>query len=531
MYLNLMKVFFKENFSLKRILGTNVKSSKTKAILIIFAILYGFGTLFFVFGYMFFDLGKVLAESNEENMLLDFIFMYTTMLSILFIILRSNGYLFNYKDFTILQPLPIKTRTILLGKLTVMLGFIYVIMFSISAPIAFSYFYHGGFDLFKLLIMILLLLAVPIIPLVIFSFVSLLIARFSSRFRIGKALYLILMFVFFFGIMYLSMSMNMANSNPLSGQMGLLDFVSKYIPTGKWFSEGIHNLDILSIILMLVVSLALLLGFVFVIENLVIKTNQLSSYTRVHKSNKKAISKKRHIIVNIIDKEIKKFFNVPIYVFNSGFGPIILAVGGIAILFFKDDIMSFVNIFQAENISIEPIILVMVGFIVSTVFTSAISLSLEGKNFWILKSLPIKAENVMFGKMIFNVIVVLPFALFFLFMSGIALSLNFFNVILMMVYVTSLSFLSSAVGSVVNLHFPKFNFVNETEVVKQSLGAILGMFGTWLIVTINVVLYLVLPETLGFVLLVLINIFVNIALFSLVFYYIKNKSQVIFNKL
>ncbi|MDD3129312.1 MAG: hypothetical protein PHW21_02985 [Candidatus Izemoplasmatales bacterium] len=226
MYLNLMKVFFKENFSLKRILGTNVKSSKTKAILIIFAILYGFGTLFFVFGYMFFDLGKVLAESNQENMLLDFIFMYTTMLSILFIILRSNGYLFNYKDFTILQPLPIKTRTILLGKLTVMLGFIYVIMFSISAPIAFSYFYHGGFDIFKLLIMILLLLAVPIIPLVIFSFVSLLIARFSSRFRIGKALYLILMFVFFFGIMYLSMSMNMANSNPLSGQMGLLDFVS-----------------------------------------------------------------------------------------------------------------------------------------------------------------------------------------------------------------------------------------------------------------------------------------------------------------
>ncbi|MDD4070530.1 MAG: hypothetical protein PHF05_08815, partial [Candidatus Izemoplasmatales bacterium] len=197
----------------------------------------------------------------------------------------------------------------------------------------------------------------------------------------------------------------------------------------------------------------------------------------------------------------------------------------------EDDIMSFVNLFQAENISIEPIILVMVGFIVSTVFTSAISLSLEGKNFWILKSLPIKAENVMFGKMIFNVIVVLPFALFFLFMSGIALSLNFFNVILMMVYVTSLSFLSSAVGSVVNLHFPKFNFVNETEVVKQSLGAILGMFGTWLIVTINVVLYLVLPETLGFVLLVLINIFVNIALFSLVFYYIKNKSQVIFNKL
>ena len=526
-----MKVFFKENLSLKRILGTDIKQSKVKAILIIVAIIYGFGTVLLGFGYMFFDFGRILAEAGMESLLLNFVFTYATFLSVFFVLFRANGYLFHYKDFDILQPLPIHVRTVILAKLTVMLSFIYITVFLVISPIAFSYFYHSGFDIFKLLIMIVLLFMVPIIPLVIFAFLSLLIARFSATFRFGKALNIILMFVLFFGIMIGSMTMNFAGDNPLSGQMDFLEGISKYLVTGKWFVNAIHEFNILALLGVIGVSLALLAGFVLLIEKVVVKTNQMNLTTRVSNSKKAAVSKQRPMILNIIQKELKKFFNVTIYVFNSGFGPIVLAIGGLAVLIFKEDLIGAVDLFSELNLSIEPLLLIVVGFIISTVFTSAISLSLEGKNFWLLKSLPIKAETVMFGKMFFNVLIVLPFAIFFIFMAGIALEIELINVLVSIIYVTSLSFLSSALGSIVNLHFPKFNYVNETEVVKQSLGAILGMFSTWLILTINGFMYYYLFEQMSFALIALLAVVVNVVLLVFAVVYIKTQSEKIFSHL
>ena len=530
MYFKLMKVFFKENLSFKRILGTDLKSSKTKAILIILAIIYGFGSILFTIGLMFFQLGKVLTDAGMGDLLLNFIFIYATGLSIMFVLFRANGYIFHYKDYDILEPLPIKGRTVILAKMTVMMSFIYLTIFTVSAPIAFSYFYHGGFDVIKLLMMIVLLLFIPFIPLVLFSFVSLLIANFSTRFRFGKALNIILMFVFFLGIMFLSFSMNFSNGNPVEGQLGFIEGATKYLITGKWFRLAVDDLNILAAFGMIGLSGALLAGFIYLIQGLVKNTNQRSVVTRT--SNKKKVtSKQRSILMNIISKETKKFFGVTIYVFNNGFGVIMMALAGIAVVIFKDNLNAFLGEFVALGIDIEVVLLLLLGFLISTVFTSAISLSLEGKNFWVLKSLPIKASTVMFGKMLFNVILTLPVALFAIFMSGYALALNVFNVLIMMVFIASLCFLSSGLGSIINLHFPKFNFVSETEVVKQSIGAFLGMLSSWLILTINGFIYYYLFGVFSFFVLVLLLSILNILLFVGVFYYIKVRSEVIFSKL
>ena len=530
-YFKLMKVFFKENFSLKRIIGTDIKASKTKAILLGLLIVYSLGVILFGSGYLFFDLGEILAQANMENLLLDFVFIYATALSLFFVLFRANGYLFHYKDFDILQPLPIKSRVVILAKLTVMLAFIYLSIFIIISPIVFSYFYHGGFNFFSFVFLIALMLMIPLIPLIFFSFVSLLIANFSSRFRFGKALNLILMFVFFLGVLFFSTSMSFENENPLLGQMNIMETLSKIIPTARWFNEAVHDLNVLSLLGMIGLSLGLFVGFVFLIEKMVIKTNQLGMNVRVRKSNKAFVSKSRNIIGNIIIKEVRKFFSVTVYVFNSGFGPIMMAIGGVAILIFRERVIEMIGFFEGTSLSLEVIILVILGFMISTVFTSAISLSLEGKNFWILKSIPVKAETIMFGKLLFNVLIAAPFAIFALLMSSIAFNFSFVNTLLMVVYLVGFCFLSSGLGSIINLYFPKFNYVNETEVVKQSIGALFGMFVNFLIIVINGFMYYYLVEYLGFTLVLLLVILVNLALSVFVYFFIKKMAQGVFNKL
>ncbi len=531
MLIKLLKIFFKENFSLKRIFGFDFKKSKIKATLIVLAIIYGIGSMFLVFGFMFFDFGKLLNELGQSQVLLEYIFIYATVLSMVFVLLRANGYLFHYKDFQILQPLPIKQRQIILAKLCLMMITIYMSLFVIILPIGFSYFFHSGLDIVSLLNFIISLLFIPILPVVVFSFLSFLLANFSSRFRFSKIINVILMFVVFFGIMYFSMTLNFEASNPLLGQMALFEKITKVIPSANWFISAIHNNNFLALLGLVAFNLAILVLFVFLLEKFSIKTNQIAQSVKVKTSNKAVISKKRSILTNILLKELRKFFNVTIYVFNSGFGPIFLALSSVLIIVFKSNIDGFMVNFEEVNIQFELLLLVFVAFIISTVFTSAISLSLEGKNFWIIKSLPIKASTVMFGKMLFNILLVLPIAIFFLFIAGIIFQIGIVKSILMILFVTSFSFVTSSLGSIINLYFPKFDFINETEVVKQSIGAFLGMFGAWLLITINGLIYYFLQPLVSFEIIVLLNSLINYLFFGICIIFISRNAQTIFNKL
>ena len=490
MYSKLMKVFFKEGFSIKRLFGTDFKGNKGKTILIGLLILYGIGTILFTFGFMFFDLGKVLKQLGLIDLLLIYAFMYATALSVMFVLFRANGYIFNYKDYELLEPLPIKTKTVVFAKTTVMMIFIYLSVFIFLSPIYFAYFYHSGFDLLGVVLAILGSFAIPIIPIVIFSFISLLIARITSKFRKNNLLNIIILFIVFLGIMYLSMSFNtMSDSNPLLNQQGFMDTLGSYYPPIKWFVQAVNEHNILSFGYLILSNVAIFTIFIFGIQRLVVATNQ-RGLTKVTRKNNKAVkSVRRSLIGSIAAKESKTFFNTPIYALNVGFGSVIMLVLGVASLFFKDQILGYFETFGLIGLESELIVLVLIGFCIGMTYSTAISLSLEGKQFWIIKSLPIKPVTVMYGKMLFNLLLTLPIAIISLFLFSYALETSIVRILLMLLLVISLALGITVFGSVVNLFVPKFDFRNPAEVVKQSAGAMLGMFGSWFILLLNGILF------------------------------------------
>ena len=523
MYKNLMRIFFKENFSLKRLLGTDIKNNKGKAILIILLLVYALGAFLFTFGMLFFDLAATLNQLDLLDTLLIYGFIYSTMLSIMFVLFRANGYLFNYKDYEILEPLPIKTNTVLAAKTTIMLSFITFSIFIFIAPIMFSYYYHGGFDIVSIIFFLLAALTIPIIPTVIFSFISMLIARFTSRFRKNNIVYIILLFAVFLGIMYLSLSMNtMGDVNPFLGQRALMESLSGYYPLIKWYVQAVADKNILSLILLLITNIAVFVLFILGVRNLVRSTNQRGLSKVVRKNNKAAKSVRRNVLSTIAAKESRTFFNTPIYVFNVGFGPVILMVLSVASLFFTEQIESYLTLTINLGVDFEIIVLILIGFSLSMTYSTAISLSLEGKNLWIIKSLPIKAKTVMHGKMLFNVLLGLPIAIISLLLFTFSLDISFLRLLIMMIFVASISFIVTTMGSVINLYMPKFKFRNPTEVVKQSAGAFFGMFVTWLILFADGFIFYKVYSNIGFewsfVILTSINLFL-----SGIFLFIVNK--------
>jgi ABC-2 type transport system permease protein len=527
MFFKLTKIFFKENYSFKRLVGINQKSSLAKKILIGFLIVYGLASVLFSFGFLFFEIGRVFKETNSLDSMLTYIFMYATFLSVFFIILRASAYLFNYKDYDFLTSLPIKNEVVLGAKITVMMVMVYISVYLVSAPMIFSYFYHGGFSLNKLITILISLLFIPILPLVVFSFFSLLINFILNKLGIHKIFTIVFTFAILLGYMYFAFTFTSGSNNPFLNQQAFLESMGKFIPTIELFFNGVANNNILQLILFIVINVALLGVYVYAIKDLVHITNQNQTKS-IRRRKKVGKLKQRTVTESLILKEVKKFFSVNIYVMNSGFGPLLMIVGGVLAIFYSDRISSFANQLLAYDVEVSFILLGLVGFLLSTVFTSAISLSLEGDNFWLIRSLPIKPKTIMMSKMLFNVLLGLPFALFFVGAVTIALRLEFLKILLIMLVVVSYSLVTSIFGSIINLYFPKFKFKNETEVVKQSLGAFIGMFsGFGLIVILGLsyaYVFISLPTNLVFIIFVLINMI----LFVLSYIFIDKKVESLF---
>ena len=526
-YLKLLKVFIKENYSLRNIIGSNLNKSKVKTVLLVLLILYGLGSLIFSFGFLFFNLGEILSQVGMVDVLLTYIFMYATFLSVIFVVIRAGSYLFHYKDYDFLASLPIKNYYVIAAKLSVMLIMIYLSVYIFTSPIIFSYLYFSGFTIYKLIAIFISLLVIPLIPVIIFSFFSLLITYFTSKFRISKLFNVFLMFGLLLFFFYLSFSLSSNTENPLLNQQGLLGDISKYIPTYKLFINAINNNNILALIGLILINIILIIGFIFGIQSIVHKTNQLQTKTK-RRVNRKIYTKERSVVETLVKKEFKKFISVNIYVLNSGFGVILMVGGGVLSIIYQNNLNQYLTQLINLSIPIELIIIILISFILSTIYTSAISLSLEGKNLWIIKSLPIKAKTIMFSKMLFNILLGLPFAYFFIVCLTIALNFSFIQLVLLILFVTSFSLITSSLGSIINLHFPKFSFKNETEVVKQSAGAFLGMFGGFAIILINGLLYYFLYEILSSNIMILLLAILNLILFSIITLYINKKAESLF---
>jgi len=527
----LIKVFFKENFSVRRLFGFNYKEHKAKAIGIGALLVYGLGAFLFTFGYMFFDLGKTLNQLGLIDILLVFTFIYPTGLSIMFVLFRANGYLFNYKDYQILQPLPIKERVVVLAKTTVMLIFIYFSLFIFLAPFAFSYFYHGGFNVISFIFFLLGAITIPIIPLVIFSFISLLIAQITAKFRKSNILNIILLFAVFLGIMYLSFSISYGgNANPLLNQTDFMDNIGNAYWPIKWFIGAVNERNVLDLLLLLVSNGLILAGFVFGIQKLVRSTNQKGLSKKTWKSNKAVVARQRSIVSSIAAKETKTFFNTSIYALNVGFGPVILLILSIASIFYGDKIQNYFSTSLGLNLGMEIIVLLLLGFCLSMVYSTAISLSLEGKQFWIMKSLPIKPKTIMYGKMLFNVYLGLPIALVAVIFFSYSLSLTFLMTLIIILFVISMSLMITAFGSIINLYVPKFEFRNPTEVVKQSAGALFALFGSWILLVLDGLIYYFVSKNTSSELGILLMSVFNFILFAAMITFIEKKTESLFIK-
>lgn len=178
---------------------------------------------------------------------------------------------------------------------------------------------------------------------------------------------------------------------------------------------------------------------------------------------------------------------------NTIIGPILGCILSGALLFTGTDVIT-------KSLPIPLDICAFAPFVFSGIFcmmtTTATSISMEGKNWWILKSLPLSPKSVLNAKILMNLLLMLPFYLISEVLLIPALKPEtFFDGFFLCLIPAVIILFSCVYGIAVNLHFPVLNWENEITIVKQSISAILGgMGGVFLSAVCAVIIFLISQE-------------------------------------
>ena len=123
-----------------------------------------------------------------------------------------------------------------------------------------------------------------------------------------------------------------------------------------------------------------------------------------------------------------------------------------------------------------PLMLTLtVGFTFGIMPSTSSSISLEGKNFWIIKSAPINTKDVFLSKVLFYLLICFPFIVANTIIMYVLIDISILNTLLAFLIQIVLTLVYSVEGLWINILTPKFDWDNEVKAIKQGTGPLLSM--------------------------------------------------------
>lgn len=475
-WLPLVKVRLRTQLNINAIKYEKDRKIRTNKIAMFIAVVLvsiAFMSYFGVFSY-----GLDMMGIGEIIPLLSFVL--SSSLSFLFTIFKANGELFNFKDYNLLMSLPVKESDIIASRLINIYLWNTIISLIVMLPMGVGYYilYNPGIIVCGL--WILSIVIVSLIPTTMATIISAIVAFISSKFKksnlVNNCLSIGVIIIIFALMTRMNIGEFEIDFNNLKNLLPVMikSLINGY-PISKLFYDAIVYGKISSFILLLLISI--LVYYIFV-QLLSIKYKQINTAlsTNYVKSNYEVNNLKRESKLKALyKKEIKRFFSSSPYVMNMSFGLIAAIAFTIALCYFE------INRGVISE-DIHRIIYNMIPFIISafiaTTCTTSVAMSLEGKNIWILKTVPVNSKVIYDSKILVNLTLCIPVSIVCSSIIIAILKPDLWSSILIIITPIVYSVFTAVWGVFINNRFYSYDWESETQVVKQSISVLLGIIGS-----------------------------------------------------
>ncbi len=426
----------------------------------------------------------LMADALESIGFLDLLLMMAGLITVIMVfftsIYKAQGTLFTSRDYDMLMSLPIKNSVILTSKIINLLVFNWVFTAFVLIPTGIIYYMRvPELSWTYFLILIISVIFIPLIPVIVACILAVFISYFATKFKYKNLVTIVGATAITLLILIASFNIDSIIESLMLNSASIMEGIGKvYLPV-TFFTNSLRDTSLIELVKFIAISIIPFIVFVIVFSRLFGKIN-----ARLGENYKKANYKMQSLKSNsvakaLLQKEIKRYFSTPIYVLNTGIGMIIIVAASIATLFVDGQTLTmYMEMpYVAELMPLNALLVLAFGIGISCTTTS--SISLEGKNLWIIKSLPIKEKDIFKGKILLNILITLPLGIIANAIFFIGLKFSFIDLLWNLAFTIVFSLLTSIVGLVINLYLPKLDWASPTVVVKQSAAVMIEMLFTF----------------------------------------------------
>lgn len=466
-----------------------------------------------------------LKESGNEIAILSIYTIVTVLIIMTEGVYKSGDLLFKPRDNDTLLAMPIKKSTIVAARIIKFYLFemLYCLMFLLPAIIAYAINVGVGASYF--LVAITMLLFIPVIPIAISCIVGLITSAVTARFgkyRTFWQVFLSFVALFVFAVLILRIS----TVTNIDGQLvaGASESITKFYYPASAFIGLVRDFNFGQYLLFVVVNLVVLVVTVAIISRFYFRiVTSMETIRRAKNTNLDYKYKRHRQVFAIVKKEINRYFSTPVLMMNTAIGLVLflVAVGALCIKF--DDIAaSMTNSVEDFPLTTDEIIaympsiaFILVAFTSLMTFITATMISLEGRAFNLLKSMPISGRKVIMSKVLAAMLLIVPVTLLGSIVMFVRFRFGILDMALILFGIIVLPLVTELIGILINLKYSNFNAESDAVVVKQSASVMVATFlglGTVLVtITLTVAIVLVAGQTVGLV--IMDAIFGVVALF------------------
>ena len=396
----------------------------------------------------------------------------TSIMSLFPAIMRIKA-IFIGKDYDMLSSMPIKKRDIITSKLVSMYLTELIYSVLLLLPVTVLSFYYSK-DATYLLGGLLLILFIPTFPLAIASILSIFLSFIADRSKYSNIISIIAYMTFFTIIMYFSMNLNNSSNNEADVANQFLSY-SKYL---QWINPTIvifkHGFTSSSLYLLLFSAISFAIGAIVIsfIALVFDKLHDAVTNVKANRVYRKKELKNEGQFKALLSNEVKRLFNSKMYFMNSISSVIacIICTLGLILSLNRQNVLSDPFV---EKYAYAAGLLII--FVLGISNTASCAISIEGANFWMIKSLPIDYKVYIRTKFLVSAVLLLIGSLISSTIVVAIVDMNILSIITVYLMPILYSLFVSALSLIINLNFYKLKWKNESECVKRSSSVFIIM--------------------------------------------------------
>lgn len=477
---SLLKASMSEGLTLFQYRGKTERSRRVMPLVL--------GALIWVL--MFMSAGAMAAEFQQNGgngaVLLSIYSLITSVIIVMEGIYKSGDLLFKSRDNDLLLSMPIPRRDIIITRMVKFYIFelLYCLIFLLPAVVAYAVTFEINAPVYWL-VSITMVLLTPMIPIALSCVVGLISMAVASRFKYKNFFQIAFSFIFLILTSVFVLMVN-TNSDFDSHAVAVIgDKVAGYYYPAATFAKLVSEFNIWQYLLFIVINLAVLTAAVVIVARfytgVVTRLGTIRQNTASRSTDYKFV--RRGQTAAIIRKEFNRYFNTPVLLMNTAIGLVLflVAVGALCIKYddFIGSLISSENFpLTAEQIRsfLPSVNVALVLFASLMTFITATMISLEGKAFNSLKTLPISGKKVIMSKVYAAMLLIMPVTLLGSIVMFCRFQFGILEMLLVLIAVVVAPLVTELIGILIDLKYARFNSESDAVVVKQSAGVMVATF-------------------------------------------------------